>query len=121
MLEDRRRDGYALDVPHDIGELQVDELDPLFLHPLEDFSLARAIPENLLMQLRATNRFSDRRYHRSDLPSTTPLTTGRQDRNSSGRLHLPAIRNSLGMAAGRVIVQLERLSVDVWCILHKTT
>ena len=36
---------------HHIGELQVDELDPFLLHPIEDFSLARAIPENLLVQL----------------------------------------------------------------------
>src|SRR5215210_1870208 len=110
MLENRRRDGHALDVAHNICELQVDELDPFLLHPVEDFTLARAVPENLLMQLRAANRFRNRRYHRSHLPSTTPLTTGRQDRNSSGRLHPPAIRNSLGMAVRCVIVQAERLS-----------
>jgi hypothetical protein len=50
-IEDPRRDGHALDVAHDIGELQVDELDPLLLHPIENFSFARGIPQNLLMQL----------------------------------------------------------------------
>ena len=44
-------DGHALDVAHDVGELQVDELDAVLLDPIEDFLLARAFAKNCLVQL----------------------------------------------------------------------
>ena len=51
VLEDRGRDRHALDDAHDVGELQVDELDALLLDPVEDLLLARAVAQNLLLQL----------------------------------------------------------------------
>ncbi len=55
VLEDRGRDGNALDDAHHVSELQVDELDVVFLDLLEDFRLARALPDDLLAQRRSAS------------------------------------------------------------------
>ncbi len=51
VLENLHGNRDALDETHDVGELEVDELDLVFLRPAENFFLARAFAQDLLLQL----------------------------------------------------------------------
>jgi hypothetical protein len=102
---------------HHVGELEIDELDPVRLDAFQDLLLARTLTEDAFVQRGTTDWLSGRHDHGTDLPSH------QNDRSrgpgTQGISELPPIQSSLGTPGRGVIVQAERLSRLASCELHK--